>query len=111
MKEREVVCFGAGRWLEVLSEQFQYGTEKTFDCAVDSNPALWGVEKNICETVLKVFPPKYPYENATEKTVVLIINADYAVTYDLPGAVAGIKKCGMLWPLHPHRRGVRFGGD
>ncbi len=77
MQGKEVVCFGAGNWLSILSKEFSYGIEQTYTYVVDSNPALWGAEKTVGMRTIKVYPPQYLYENAGPNTVVLVTNEKY----------------------------------
>jgi len=75
---KEVVCFGAGGWLNILSTEFTYRVESTFSYIVDSNEELWGTKRVVGEKELEVFPPQFLYATATETTVLLISNGSYS---------------------------------
>jgi len=77
IKGKEVVCFGAGNWLSILSKEYPYGIEQTYSYVVDSNPDLWGTEKQVNGRSLTIYPPKKLYDTAGENTVVLITNGKY----------------------------------
>jgi hypothetical protein len=85
------VCFGAGAWLSVLSDEFSCGIEKTYAYVVDNNPALWGTKKKVRDTVLEVCAPEKLYRTASERTIVLITVGDWPEIYDELEKVSQLK--------------------
>lgn len=81
-KGKSVVCWGAGGWLEVLTNEFSLNIENTYSYVVDSNPALHGTVKNINGKKLTVQSPQYLFENLTPNTIILITMRDWEIVYE-----------------------------
>jgi len=77
MQGKEVVCYGAGNWLSVLSNEYDCGIEQTYSYVVDNNSALWETEKKINGRILKIHSPQRLYETAGENTVILVTYGRY----------------------------------
>ncbi|MDR0653847.1 MAG: hypothetical protein LBG12_11175 [Synergistaceae bacterium] len=76
---KEVVCFGAGNWLQILSDEFQSEIESVYAYAVDSNHELWGSVRSVGKRVIDVRPPQFLYENINPDTVILISSGEHHV--------------------------------
>ena len=80
---KEIVCWGAGGWLSVLTKEFNSGIEKTYSYVVDSDSALHGTFKDINGQKLTIRSPQYLFENLTQNTVVLITMRDWEIVYEM----------------------------
>lgn len=97
-KNKQVVCYGAGNWLNILSEEFHFGIETVYAYAVDSNPKLWGTKKKVVNTLVEVRPPQYLYDNVTPDTVILITSGEYyAEIYTMLEARAELTRTECYW--------------
>ena len=71
--KHQIVCFGAGLWLEMMLETFRnYELLGRIDYFVDNNPALWGKTKEINGAKIDIKPPEFLYNNISANTLVLV---------------------------------------
>lgn len=80
---KEIVCWGAGGWLSVLTDRFGLGIEKTYSYIVDSSPELHGTTRIINGQELTVRSPQYLHENVKPNTIILITVEKWEEVYSL----------------------------
>jgi hypothetical protein len=69
----ELICFGAGRLLAELCDEFcELAIETRISYIADNNPALWGTAKALGGVSVRVVPPAALYGNVSKDTAVLI---------------------------------------
>lgn len=73
IKDRNLVCFGAGRMLSEICEEFSdFSLEKQISYIVDNNPALWGTKKCLKGRVIDIKSPGFLYTSADKNTIIMI---------------------------------------
>lgn len=78
-ENKNVVCYGAGNWLNIVSEEFCIPLENVYGYVVDSNKKLWNTKKRVGCREIEIKTPQYLYDHVTEDMVVLITSGEHYV--------------------------------